>query len=370
MDDLIRNVLIVLVVLILLYFLLKWFTSKAKKLTTLEEGTVKQTITSEDLPANNTSNYTYSVWYFVADWNYKYGEEKSLLEAGASEDGEHDAVLSVKLGAQSNDLLITILCYKTAGGASETIQAAADLALQCPDDCADASDGTCNADGTSAGCHGSGAWGVYPLGGNAICRTFNADANGNVTDWKIGDTDYGDWPGFQLSPNDAQAGEWTQINPAGSNYTGALPPPGASKYMIDCSKCIDPESGPARPSGGDSIPFECNVRNFPLQKWVNLTVSVYGRTLDVYIDGKLVKTCVLTGPAVAGSGEGVVLTGNGGFDGFTSNLKYWADASNPQQAYNIYKDGYGGGAGANILSKYRLKVAYLEDGQERGSFEI
>ena len=32
------------------------------------------------------------------------------------------------------------------------------------------------------------------------------------------------------------------------------------------------------------------------------------------------------------------VTSKGGFSGWTSTFKFWSDASNPQQAYNIYKD--------------------------------
>ena len=35
------------------------------------------------------------------------------------------------------------------------------------------------------------------------------------------------------------------------------------------------------------------------------------------------------------------ITGNGGFDGFTSKIKYVPDRINPQQAYDIYKEGFG-----------------------------
>ena len=44
-------------------------------------------------------------------------------------------------------------------------------------------------------------------------------------------------------------------------------------------------------------PFKCAVSNIPIQRWVNLSMSVYGRTLDVYLNGKLVKTCVMPGIA-------------------------------------------------------------------------
>jgi len=42
----------------------------------------------------------------------------------------------------------------------------------------------------------------------------------------------------------------------------------------------------------------------------------------------------------------------------------------PQQAYNIYKSGYGGSAVGSIFNKYRLKFSFMEDNQEQASFEI
>ena len=39
----------------------------------------------------------------------------------------------------------------------------------------------------------------------------------------------------------------------------------------------------------------CRISNFPLQSWVNIAVSVYNRAIDVYMDGKLQRSCVLAG---------------------------------------------------------------------------
>jgi hypothetical protein len=84
------------------------------------------------------------------------------------------------------------------------------------------------------------------------------------------------------------------------------------------------------------------VRNFPLQKWVNMIISLYGRTLDIYIDGKLVQSDVLGGVARPCNNAPLEITNDGGFQGWTSNFKYWSHALNPQEAYNIYREGYGG----------------------------
>jgi hypothetical protein len=101
-----------------------------------------------------------------------------------------------------------------------------------------------------------------------------------------------------------------------------------------------------------------------------LIISLYGRTLDVYIDGKLVRTCVLPGVAKINQKANIVVTPNGGFSGFTTNFQYWNNSTNPQDAYNIYKDGFGGSILGNLFNKYRIKIAFLSDNKEKGSFEI
>ena len=64
------------------------------------------------------------------------------------------------------------------------------------------------------------------------------------------------------------------------------------------------------------------------------------------------------------------VTHGGGFSGWTSTFKYWSIASNPQEAYYIYKDGFGGSILGNALSKYRLRFSMVKDNEVRGSFEI
>lgn len=123
--------------------------------------------------------------------------------------------------------------------------------------------------------------------------------------------------------------------------------------------------------GGNNSNNNCSIRNFPLQRWVNLIVSLNGRTLDVYLDGKLVRTCILPGVAKPIGESDIDITPGGGFSGWTSRLKYWAKPLNPQEAYNVYKEGPGGGTSwTNIFEKYKLKITYLVDNVEEGSISI
>jgi hypothetical protein len=120
-------------------------------------------------------------------------------------------------------------------------------------------------------------------------------------------------------------------------------------------------------SGTKGSTHTCNVDNVPIQKWVNVIISLRGRTLDVYIDGKLVRTCVLPGVAKIANNAPVYITPMGGFSGYTSNIEYYGDSLNPQEAYNIYRSGYGG---SGFDFPYSIKLELVKDGQEQGSVSI
>ena len=122
--------------------------------------------------------------------------------------------------------------------------------------------------------------------------------------------------------------------------------------------------------GNNYIVHTCGIANVPIQRWCNLFISVYGRTLDLYLDGKLVRTCVLPGVAKIDSSAPVYITPMGGFSGWTSRFQYWPDASNPQKAWDIYKAGYGGSLLGSIFGKYTVKVSLMEGDTEDSSFTL
>ena len=228
----VKNIIIGVVVILLIIVIVRWLMGDSSKLSGLNDAKKVTKISADDLEQSNASNFAYSVWFYIDDWSYRYGEPKIVL-------GRLDADLkpspSIVLGAIENNVKIETTVYASAQSKS------------------------------------------------------------------------------------------------GSTHT-------------------------------------CNVANVPIQRWVNLIVSLYGRTLDVYIDGKLVRTCVLPGVAKIANNAPVYITPLGGFSGYTSNIHYYGDAVNPQQAYNIYRAGYGGtGIGG---FPYEVQVSYLKDGEEQGSFTI
>ena len=155
----------------------------------------------------------------------------------------------------------------------------------------------------------------------------------------------------------------------------------AAGYACACGECsggipikddTDPNANAlaASQAAANSSVNRCLIENIPIQKWFNVIVSLYGLTMDVYLDGKLVRTCVMPGVPQVNNAANINVTNNGGFSGWTTKFQFWSDASNPQQAYNIYKAGFGGSILGNAVSKYRLQVTMLQNNVKKGSFQI
>ena len=134
--------------------------------------------------------------------------------------------------------------------------------------------------------------------------------------------------------------------------------------------CYPGLSTPPKSIKNNSIVHKCSVANVPVQKWVNLVISVYGRTLDVYIDGKLVRTCLLPGIANINNNSNIYITPNGGFNGWTSKFQYYPNSLNPQEVYNIYTRGYSGNLFTNFFNSYEVQISLLENGTSQGNITI
>lgn len=85
----------------------------------------------------------------------------------------------------------------------------------------------------------------------------------------------------------------------------------------------------------------CDIDNIPLQSWVNVSITLWNRTLDVYLNGKLARSCVLPGiPLVDPTNLSLLHVGRGNtFNGYISKLKYFNRAITASEAYDIYVNG-------------------------------
>ncbi len=109
----------------------------------------------------------------------------------------------------------------------------------------------------------------------------------------------------------------------------------------------------------------CGIPNIPLQKWVCILVSLYGRSLDAYIDGKLVKTCILDNTANISFNDSVTI--GGGFSGKVGGFRFIPGPTNPEQAWNIYREGI---SDSSMFARYGVKVQILKENKAVKEFVI
>tara|TARA_B100000886_G_C20426702_1_gene494495 strand:- start:1999 stop:2700 length:702 start_codon:yes stop_codon:yes gene_type:complete len=224
-----RSIIIVVLVLLLLYVIVRTITYPSG-LTSKTDAKTMQTVSSDDLDTSSDSasvNFAYSIWFYVDDWNYKYGQAKVIF---GRLDQNKKPCPTVILAPTQNNINVSMTVYPSSSNATEIIHS-------------------------------------------------------------------------------------------------------------------------------------CGVHNVPIQKWVNVIISLYNRSLDIYLDGKLVRTCMLPGVPKVDNSADVQVTPGGGFSGYTTKLQYWDEAIDPQKAWNIYKLGYSDGF-LSFLTKYEVQISVLDDGVE------
>ena len=84
------------------------------------------------------------------------------------------------------------------------------------------------------------------------------------------------------------------------------------------------------------------LTNLPLQAWNHITITIWNKTLDLYLNGKLARTFVLAKPleafekgafTIGGSSDDAIL------NGFVSRFQYFGRVVSPRDIYSIYMKG-------------------------------
>lgn len=82
----------------------------------------------------------------------------------------------------------------------------------------------------------------------------------------------------------------------------------------------------------------CDIQNIPLMKWCHICYILNNRSVDIYINGRLERSCALRGiprlnaaPVIVGEG--------GGFNGQIAKMRYFNSAITPSQVSEIYSEG-------------------------------
>lgn len=121
-----------------------------------------------------------------------------------------------------------------------------------------------------------------------------------------------------------------------------------------------------------------SVSNIPLQRWVHVVVTTHNRTLDLYLNGKLVRSRLLDNIPVENNkgddsgGKGITIcNASSTYDGKFSRFSYHEKALNPRDVREIYAKGpepsslLGG-----LLGKYKIKLLFMKGSDTVSDFSI
>lgn len=132
-----------------------------------------------------------------------------------------------------------------------------------------------------------------------------------------------------------------------ANTVHGKPNPGAPA-STSAQPDINTESGLQSILGGqtsfsmfqNTVETPCDIKDVPLQRWVNITIVSSGRVLDTYVDGKLSRSCVLDNVIQVPRRQLKLRLGdNGGFGGRYSSVQMWGTQLTPDVIYGIYQMG-------------------------------
>ena len=130
------------------------------------------------------------------------------------------------------------------------------------------------------------------------------------------------------------------------------------------------ETNLAQNAGDTSGPpvASCTLENIPLQTWTNVVIVVQDRAVSMYLDGKLVRSCLFDGVPQPVVGSDFHITPGGGFQGYTAGATFYSRAIGPAEAYGIYKSGYGGGSiWDSVFGSYGVRISLVDGGSTIGS---
>ena len=111
--------------------------------------------------------------------------------------------------------------------------------------------------------------------------------------------------------------------------------------------------------------------NFPLQKWVCIMVSFDNKVVDLYIDGKLVRSQQLDNSPTATNKDHVIkFPKDSNNKGYLAKFERLTSPMDPATAWNKYMEGNGGNYFSRLLSQYGASLTLKKDDLDLRQFTL
>ena len=131
------TIIAVIVGIIILYLVMSWWFDSSSYLSGLRDGKKSLSISADKLTTSSghSANFSYSIWFYINDWNYQFGQEKTIFTRG----GKHGHGPKVSLDPYENNMTVEIPVYSHETGGSPGSSLADPQPANC--DSGDCSDG-------------------------------------------------------------------------------------------------------------------------------------------------------------------------------------------------------------------------------------
>lgn len=262
-------------------------------------GIYKDTVKAFEIPSKRIpfseygKEYTYTLWIKVENWNYLFGKPKHIFHRGRSD----MAVMNpgVFLHPTKNQLIVRVDSKETANtyyvkrntrilGNNEISSLDESNEIDCRKEC-----------NYKENCDNFTLDNI-----SNQCKFYSNEKPETISDWKL-----------RKDAEVSNSNSYLKVR--------SMDPYGYSKFELDS---LNP----------------CDIVDIPLQKWVHIGIVLWNRSLDVYLNGKLARSCALKGIPNINDGN-VYVTQNGGYKGDLASLRYFNRALNASEIYDIYKQG-------------------------------
>lgn len=256
--------------------------------------TTKETMISDRKlpPSSYGMEYSYSFWINVADFNYLYGKPKHIMHKGPQDISVCNP--GIFLAPSTNQLVIRVDTKETNSvynmGKNRKINDGSVL-----NTLYDVSEDDCKRECSN----------------NPDCNTFSLDQLANQCTFFSNKLPNAGGKEFNDLPESNGTNSFSKQKSMNPDYY--------SKFELD-----------------PNLP--CDIIDLPLQRWNHIVVVLWNRSLDVYLNGKLARSCTLRSIPQLNNGP-LWITQNGGFRGDMASLRYYNRAINPEEVYSIYKRG-------------------------------
>jgi len=262
-------------------------------------GIYKDTTKSFEVPSKKLlfsefgKEYSYCFWIKVENWNYLYGKTKHVFHRGRSDMSIMNP--GVFLHPTKNQLIIRVDSKETSNSyyvkGNSRFTGKSEIATV-----DEANENDCRKE-----CNSRDNCDSFTLDKIANqCKFYSSDATETPADWKA-----------KKDEPVSNSKSFLKVR--------SMNPDGYSDFELDS---VNP----------------CDIVDIPLQRWVHVGIVLWNRSLDVYLNGKLARSCALKGIPNINDGN-LYVTQNGGYKGDMATLRYFSRSLNASEIYDIYKQG-------------------------------